>query len=216
MSETDHLLRKAVEGDRSARTRLLTQHVDRLTRMVRARMDPRLHRRFGASDIVQEALVEADRRLADYATGRPMSFYVWLRTLTLQKLCDAVKFHRRRRRDADQEIPLESHSPATSRALAVELAGTLTSPGQAAERAELVSIIRKGLRGLTAEHREVLLLRHWEGLKNNEIAEALGISRSAASKRYITALQRLQTWLAETPGLAFKEPSPRSDLDEPI
>jgi RNA polymerase sigma-70 factor (ECF subfamily) len=163
-------------------------------------MDRRLKRRFGASDIVQEAFVEADRRLAAYARDRPMSFYIWLRTLTLQKLYDAVKFHRAKCRDADQEISLDLLPKSTSRAFAVQLAGTLTTPGQAAEQREFATAIAEAMQRLSPEHRAVLLLRHWEGLSNQEIAEALDLSKSAASKRYIAALQRLRAELDKASG----------------
>src|SRR4051794_18701104 len=91
--DTDELLDRTAGGDRQARDALLQRHRGRLRRMVEVRMDPRLAARLDPSDIVQEALAEADRRLDDYARRLPLPFYPWLRQLAADRLVDAHRRH---------------------------------------------------------------------------------------------------------------------------
>jgi DNA-directed RNA polymerase specialized sigma24 family protein len=60
--------------------------------MVAVRIDPRLAARVDPSDVVQETLTEAHRRLDDYLAARPVPFYPWLRQLVRDRLAD---LHRR-------------------------------------------------------------------------------------------------------------------------
>ena len=91
---------------------------------------------------------------------------------------------------------------ATSTALAAQLLGRLTTPTQAFQRAEMQLQVQEALNNLDPVDREVLVLRHFEHLSNGETASTLGISPSAASKRFIVALKRLKEQLRSIPGLA--------------
>ena len=91
----------------SRRNRLLERHRDVLRRMVGLRMDRALQGRLDASDIVQDVLVEADRRLADYLAAAKMPFQAWLRYLARDHLIDAHRRHRgAARRSVDREQSL--------------------------------------------------------------------------------------------------------------
>jgi RNA polymerase sigma-70 factor (ECF subfamily) len=106
-------------------------------------------------------------------------------------------------RSAGQEIALH-HGPmpqATSASLAEMLLGRLTSPTQAAQRAEARVLLQEALNGMDPIDREVLTLRHFEELSNAEVAQVLGLSKTAASNRYIRALERLREMLAGIPGM---------------
>lgn len=198
MHETEstvELLRRAAEGDEDALAELLGMHRERLRRMIAIRLDRRLYGRVDASDIVQEAVVEAARRLPAYAAAPPMDFYLWLRQLAAQKLIDAHRHHLgAKKRSAGQEVSLYRGAmpEASSVELAHQLLGRLTSPTLAAQRAELQLKIQEALNALEPVDREVLVLRHFEQLTNEETAQTLGIGRSAASKRYVGALKRLR------------------------
>jgi RNA polymerase sigma-70 factor (ECF subfamily) len=90
---------------------------------------------------------------------------------------------------------------AQSFSLAELLLGRLTSPTQAAQQAQVRVLVQEALNGMDALDREVLTLRHFEELSNGELARVLGISKTAASNRYIRALERLRAILAGVPGL---------------
>ena len=106
-------------------------------------------------------------------------------------------------RDAAQEVSLRHRGPprATSVSLAEMLLGRLTSPTLAARRAEMQLRLQELINGLDPLDREVLALRHFEELSNGEVAQVLGLSKTAASNRYIRALERLRESLAGIPGL---------------
>ena len=78
-------LAKAAAGDQSARTKLLELHRARLRRMVAVRLDRRLMQRIDPSDIIQETLILADRRLDQYLREQPIPFYPWLRQLAARR-----------------------------------------------------------------------------------------------------------------------------------
>ena len=200
---SEDLLRRAAEGDEQAIAKLFRPHESRLTRMVRMRLNRNIQRRIDPADIVQEAFIEASKRLGDYAKSPEMPFYLWLRHITGQKLIDAHRRHLgAQKRDAGMEISLyRGGMPmATSASLAIQLLGGLTSPSRAAMRAETQMRVQESLNGLSDVDREVLALRHFEQLSNSEVAEVLGIDKSTASTRYLRALKRMKDSLSEIPG----------------
>jgi RNA polymerase sigma-70 factor (ECF subfamily) len=206
MSDADDfvtLLRRAAAGDGRAAGELLAPYRDRLRRMVELRLDRRLRGRVDADDIVQETFLEAVRRLPAYAERLDMSFPVWVRFLAGQKLVDALRHHLGvQKRDAGLEVSLyRGPMPeASSASLASMLLGRLTTPSQAAVRIETQLQVQEVLNAMDPLDREVLVLRHFEHLSNHEVAELLGLSKSAASKRYIAALKRLRQIMSQLPG----------------
>jgi len=203
--ETNDLRSRVAAGDRHALAELFARHRDRLRRTVTLRLDPRLRGRIDPSDVLQEASLDLLRRAEQYAAHPVMSPTRWLRWITGQRLLALHRRHlRARRRAAGQEVALDhGRRPETnSVALAELLVGRLTSPTQAAQRAELQVRLRQALDGLAPLDREVLSLRHFAELSNAETAEVLGLSPSAASNRYIRALRRLKESLARTPGVS--------------
>jgi RNA polymerase sigma-70 factor (ECF subfamily) len=203
-AELGVLIQQAVAGNQQAATALFVCFHDRLLRMIRLRMDHRLKGRVDSEDIVQDAYLDAARRLKDYAAHPRMSFFLWLRYLTAQKLVDAHRHHLgAEKRDVAQEVSLyRGPMPeASSASLAAQLLGRLTSPSLAAIRAETQIKVQEVLNTMDPIDREVLVLRHFEHLGNGEAAELLGISPAAASKRYVTALKRLRAILAGIPGI---------------
>ena len=84
--DSEELMDLARSGDAGARQRLLTSHRDRLARLIRLRMDPRLAARLDPSDVVQDVLLEASNKLSDYLRERPVPFYPWLRAIALNGL----------------------------------------------------------------------------------------------------------------------------------
>jgi RNA polymerase sigma-70 factor (ECF subfamily) len=202
-SENGDLVRRAAAGDEAALAQLFGHYRQRLRQMVRLRLDRRLQGRLDPSDVVQEAYLDIARRLPEYAANPTMPFFLWLRSLTGQKLID---LHRRhlgaKMRDAGQEVSLYRGAlpQASSVSLAAQLLGRLTSASRAAIRAETQIRVQEALNTMDPLDREVLILRHFEILTNEETAQVLGIKKSAASNRYIRALKRLKDILAGLPG----------------
>jgi RNA polymerase sigma-70 factor (ECF subfamily) len=207
-SEDSHaaeLLQRAATGDQEAVNELFALYRDRLRAMVRLRLNRRLQGRVDPSDILQEACLEVSRGLAEYLRAPTLPFFLWLRHITGQKLIIAHRQHLgAQMRDADREVSLYRGAlpQASSASLAAQLLGRLTSPTRAALRAELQIRVQEALNSMDPLDREVLTLRHFEMLTNAETAELLGIKKSAASNRYIRALERLKDLLSELPDFA--------------
>jgi RNA polymerase sigma-70 factor (ECF subfamily) len=169
--------------------------------MVATRLDRRLAARLDPSDVVQEALAEAARRLDDYLRDRPLPFYPWLRQLAWDRL---VKEHRahlgRARRSVRREEPGVLGLPDESIAeLAQRLASSASSPSRHALRVELQDRVRAALALLGEADREVLVLRYLEQLPLREVAAVLGVSVSAVKMRHFRALERLRVLLEANP-----------------
>lgn len=203
-SQTQQLLDAARAGDAAARSALLERHRAALARMVGLRMDPLLKRRLDASDIVQDVLVEAHRRLTDYLAQTRMPFHLWLRHLARDRLIDAHRRHRgAERRSLDREQPLAVGGDDRS---ALDLAALLhdreLTPAAAATHHELELRFHAAIESLDEIDREVILMRHFEQLSNQETAQALDLSEPAAGMRYLRAMRRLRSLLEEPPSQA--------------
>jgi RNA polymerase sigma-70 factor (ECF subfamily) len=184
-------------------TALLARHRDRLLAMVSIRMDRRLRGRMDASDVVQEGYVEAIARYPDYVQNPTMPPFLWLRFIVGQRLRIVHRQHLGvKARDAGREVTLYHGAlpEATSESLAAQLLGRLTSPSQAAVRAELQVRLQEALNSMDAIDREVVALRHFEQLSNAETALVLELQPRAASARYIRAIRRLKEILNSMPG----------------
>jgi RNA polymerase sigma-70 factor (ECF subfamily) len=200
----DGLLRRAADGDQDALAELFGVYRDRLRKMVRLRLDRRLQGRVDASDVLQEAYLDLAQRAPDYLAKPNIPFFLWLRLLTGQRL---LAIHRRHlgahKRDAGMEVAIHRGAmpQATSASLAAQLLGKLTSPSHAAIRTEMQVRLQEALNLMDPIDREVLVLRHFEDLSNNEVAEVLGLQKAAASNRYVRALRRLKEILHGMPGI---------------
>jgi RNA polymerase sigma-70 factor (ECF subfamily) len=205
MAERDdpELIARVVQRDLEALAVLFSQHRDRLWRLITFRMDPRLHGRVDADDVLQEAWLAAVQRIDHFLIDASRSIFVWFRLITSQTLVD---IHRRHlgtmKRSASNEFSIDRGwcSTSTSSSLSFHLLDQLTTPSEAALREELSQKLNESLAGMREIDREVLALRHFEQLTNREAAQVLGISEQAASDRYVRALGRLRTVMTSLPG----------------
>jgi RNA polymerase sigma-70 factor (ECF subfamily) len=200
--DPDELLQKAGRGEDAARQRLLAMYRDRLRRMVVVRMDRRLAARLDPSDVVQEALADADRHLDDFLRDRPMDFYPWLRHFAWERLVDLGRRHiGAQRRSINRE---ETGGPGLADESAAALAGSGSSPSRRLIRAEMHDRVHAALTRLAPRDREVLVLRHLEGLSTAEIADVLGLRPGAVMTRHTRALVRLRALLEEDAGEGWR------------
>jgi RNA polymerase sigma-70 factor (ECF subfamily) len=199
-------LRRAAAGDPDGWKAVLERHRERLRRLAAFRLDRRLWGRVDPSDVVQEVAFEAARRLPEFLADPAVPVFLWLRFLTTQRLATVHRHHLGRElRDAARDVPLDADAGASSGAIAARLAADDTGPSTAAVRAERADRLHAALDVMDPIDREVLALRHFEGLSNAETAIALDLTVSAASKRYVRAVERLRTILD---GLTGNTPGP--------
>jgi RNA polymerase sigma-70 factor, ECF subfamily len=207
--ECEELLRRAGSGDQEAMAILFAQCRDRLEQVVSLRMDRRLQGRIDPGDVLQESFLDAVRRVPEFARAPTTSVYLWLRFLTLQKLVDLTRRHLgSKMRGAGQEISIYRGSlpQASSVSLAAQLLGHFTSPSHAVIRAETQLQVQEALNAMDPIDREVLALRHFELLSNNEVAAVLDLSKAAASNRYVRALKRMKEILSAVPARRAARP----------
>ena len=181
-------------GGEKALAELFMVERARLQRMISLRLDRRLAQRVDASDILQEGYVDASKRLEEYTANPTMPFFVWLRFLMTQRLAAVHRWHFSvQKRDPRREQMEPTPDPARDTGfIAMELSASLTSPSRAASRSEMAEQIQHLLDGMDPVDREILILRHFEELTNNEAASELGLTKGATSKRYIRALAKLK------------------------
>jgi RNA polymerase sigma-70 factor (ECF subfamily) len=200
-AEIAALLSRLRGGDQTALAELFARHRDKLRRMVQLRMDHRLAGRVSPSDVLQEAYIDAVKRIDHYFEKPDQPFFGWLRLVVGQRIADVHREHLAQKRDVGHEISIDRNTPATdSGCLAACLLGHGSSPSHAAARTESFNKLEEALNQMEPLDREVLALRHFEELSNAETAALLGIQPAAASKRYVRALARLKQILETIPG----------------
>lgn len=196
-SNTDELVSRAVRGEETAMCELLGRHRNRLKRMVAVRMPPQLCARVDPSDVVQDVLAEAAKRLPGYASGVSIPFYPWLRRIAWERLVHLQRRHvKAQRRSIDREEPAcLDLADESAMHLAEKIAASGTSPSGQILREELRERVRLALDHLASADREILVMRHLEQLQVAEIASILEISEGAVRMRCLRAVERMRDLL---------------------
>ena len=189
--ETARLLDLVADGSSSALEDLLRLYRPYLERLISLRMSPELTPRVGASDIVQETQVAVANRINDFLVRRPTSFRIWIRRKALERLVDQQRRHiHAEKRSVRAERRLADSSLAIARKLLTD------TPSKILKTKELQQQVREVIDGLPELDREILTLRHAEGLSNAEAADLLEMNLNSARQRYGRALRRLHQHLA--------------------
>lgn len=187
-------------GEQEALADAFTLCRSRLRQVAAFRLDDQLRSRLDADDVVQEAFLAASQRLRHYGSSSYTSPFLWLRAILGQTLVELYRRHilsQKRNPACEVQLDAKPFPQATSTSLAFQLAGTNTSPGDAAARNDMMGLVEAAIAQMDPIDQEVLALRHFEELSNREVAEVLGIEQKAASIRYVRALRRLKDALAQ-------------------
>ena len=192
--QTQELIQTAKAGDAVAVNALLDRHRQAIRQMVQMRIDKAIASRLDASDVVQDVLMEASRRLQDYLQNPGLPFHLWLRQLAKDQIIDMHRQHRvAQRRSVDREQRLDAKfADQSSMDLAAQLKDHELTPAAATIRRELEQRFLCALQELDEDDRDIIQMRHQEQLTNTEVAAALGLSQPAAGMRYLRAVRRLR------------------------
>jgi RNA polymerase sigma-70 factor (ECF subfamily) len=172
--------------------------------MIQLRLDQRLMQRMDVSDVIQDVLIEANRRLTDYLANPVIPFHLWIRQIAKDRIIDAHRRHRvSAKRSIDREQPQPGKGPPdqSTMELANQFRDQALTPAAAATQRELAEQIESAVQLLRENDREIILMRHYEQLNNQEIAQSLGLTEPAASMRYLRALKRLREIIEGQPSL---------------
>ena len=198
--EIKPLLNQAKGGDESAVNALMDQHRNSLRQLIRMRLDQKIQRRVDVSDVVQDVLVEANRRLQRYLNEPIMPFHLWLRQIAKDRIIDAHRRHRvsaKRSVDRAQQLAPPRGYDQSSVHLASLLGDNQLTPAAAAVQQELAQRVEEAIAQLEERDCEIIVMRHYEHLSNQEIGEVLNLSEPAASMRYLRAIRRLKKLMTE-------------------
>ena len=201
--EVESVVESVRRGDDRALDKLFAAHHVYLRHVVGIRMDDALRIRVDPSDIVQDAHVEALRRVSDYVNDPKLPVRLWLRQIAIDRIGMAYRKHiGAEKRSVRREFTLPEQS---SMGIAEQLVAGLSSPSMHVARHEVAAKVREAVAKLDDLDREIILLQAFEGLNSTESAQVLGIESATARKRFGRALLRLRSLLAES-GLGESQP----------
>jgi RNA polymerase sigma-70 factor (ECF subfamily) len=168
---------------------LFERHRRRLLDALRRRLDPRLTPRIDPEDILQEAFLRASQHADPFRALPADQVFPWLYRLARECLLAAWRRENRECRDVTRGLPWPE---ASSVQLGLGLVSPATSPSSVAAREEMCQRVRDTLDLLKEQDREILWLRHFDQLTYPEAAAVLDIEVSAATLRYVRAIERLR------------------------
>ena len=196
--QTQNLLNRRTSGDQTAWNLLLQRHRSAVQRLVQMRLDNRIRQRIGVSDVVQDVMIEANRRIDRYLDNPGIEFHLWIRQITKDRIIDAHRRHRATsKRSVDREYRLHQggcidHSTMN---LAAQLRDQDLTPVAQATRKEMAHRMEDALLELNEVDRDIIFMRHYEQLSNDEVSKTLDLKPAAASMRYLRALRKLRSHL---------------------
>jgi RNA polymerase sigma-70 factor (ECF subfamily) len=199
--KTEQLLADVKAGDSDAVNRLMDRHRDGLRRMIQLRLDHKIQRRVDVSDVVQDVLIDAHRRLQDYLQNPRMSFHLWLRQIAKDRIIDAHRRHResgKRSVDREQGMVAAGNEDHSTRELVAQLCDPEITPAAAVAQQEMTQLVEQAITQLDEQDYEIIVMRHYEQLSNMEVAQSLDLSEPAASMRYLRAMRKLRSLLGNT------------------
>jgi RNA polymerase sigma-70 factor, ECF subfamily len=203
-NNSEDFLKRISEDPETVLTEEFELYRDRLWRIINFRLSKSLHGRVDPDDVLQEAFINASSRIHHFLNDPAVPFFIWLRTIAGQTLIDVHRRHLgTKKRDVRREVKGKRRvfSASTSFEIVDIMLGKLTSPSQAALKKELSSLLHDALESMNEIDREILVLRHFEELTNQEAAAVLEIESKTSSMRYFRALGRLRTILERIPGI---------------
>jgi RNA polymerase sigma-70 factor, ECF subfamily len=195
-ADAEHLLREALAGDAGSLGRLLELYRRYLALLARVQIGQRLQGKVDESDLVQETFLEAHRHFPRFQGTSEAQLVRWLRQILATRLADTLRrYLGAQGRDVRLEREIGDAFDRSSAMLEGGFVAQQSSPSQQAARREQAVLIADALTGLPDDYREVLVLRHLEGLTFPEVARRMGRSLDSVEKLWLRALVRLRQQL---------------------
>src|SRR5262245_32587547 len=195
----ESLLAEALNGRKEYLGRLLQLYSNYLIILARTQLDERIRARVSPSDIVQETLLEAHRDFGGFRGRSATEFLAWLRQILVHNLARVVERHViAEKRDVRREVAMDNISASLERSamrLAHVLADDAASPSPVAVHGEHLRVLADSLTELPDDYRDVIVLRHMEGLSFKEIGERMDKTEGAVRMLWLRAMDRLRSLL---------------------
>jgi RNA polymerase sigma-70 factor, ECF subfamily len=192
-SGIDRLIQDARRAEAGALDRLLESYRNYLRLVARAGIEPALRVKADPSDLVQETLLKAHQRFDQFQGWTEPELVAWLRQILARNLADLARRYRASgTRGVTREHSLEDLFHSSSRAFGALLTSNGHSPSQSAQRRELGVVLADALAELSADYREVIMLRTLEDRAWDDVAHAMGRSPDAVRVLWARALKKLR------------------------
>jgi RNA polymerase sigma-70 factor (ECF subfamily) len=197
---TDDLLSQAQTGNDAALDALLQRSRKFLSLLARNQIGQRLQGKADASDLVQEALLEVHRHFPQFRGTTEAEYAAWLRSILAGLVANHVRrFLGTKQRDARLEQALSTEMNNSSCVIVRELDAAISSPSEQVARQEDSQRLRRALDSLPEHYRQVITLRHIDGLPFATVAEQMGRTVDSVEKLWVRALARLREALGDSP-----------------
>ena len=194
----NRLLAVARRGNEEALGSLLAAYRPYLTVLAQTQISRRLQGKADAADLVQETFLEAHRHFGGFRGQTDAEFSAWLRSILAGVIANHVRrYMRTKSRDARLERELTVELGDTSDVLERGIAANVATPSQEVVRREDSLKLSRALDLLPPHYREVVLLRHIEGLPFAQVAEQMNRTVESVEKLWVRALARLRYLLGE-------------------
>jgi RNA polymerase sigma-70 factor (ECF subfamily) len=192
------LLQAARHGDEEALGQLLDAYRNYLRMLARLEVGRRLQAKFDASDLIQETFLQAHRAFDDFRGASEADLLLWLRRILASQLSNLIRHYTRtKRRDVKLERALDQNLNRSSQALRHVIAISQTSPSQQVVRREHAVLLADAMERLPEDYREVIVLRHLQGLKFPEVAQSMNRSEGSVKKLWARAIAALRGEMGE-------------------
>lgn len=194
------ILADAKAGDRPALGLLMVRYRNYLGLLARLRIGRQLQGKLDPEDLLQEVSLQAQKNISRFAGHTEAEFLAWLRAIMAAVVCnDLRRFFGTRRRDLRREQQIIAGLDETSKALDQNFVAQLTSPSQHAARQEQAVLLADAIESLPQAYREVLILRHLEGLTFPAVAHRMGKTENSVKNLWARGLARLRQTIKEQP-----------------
>jgi RNA polymerase sigma-70 factor (ECF subfamily) len=195
-TDPELLLILAKAGYGPALVQLLDRYRLALADLVRCQVGRRLRVKLDVDDVLQEVSLDACRAIGSFRGSTEAEFHAWLRKILESVLSNQVRYYfGAQRRDLRRERRFGGDLENSSQWLERSLVAPTTSPTQHAARREGAARLADALATLPAAYREVIVLRHVEGLSFPDVARRLGRTEDSVKNMWVRALHRLRGML---------------------
>lgn len=192
-------IRDARDGDAAALGRLLEAYRTYLVFLARSQLHQHVQAKADPSDIAQEVGLAAHRGIRDFRGETPEEFAGWLRGILSNVLAMQLRrYLGTKKRDARIEHTLNRGLASASSFLHSGLAADMTSPSQQLVRNEAFLQLAAALEELPEHYRQVIVLRHIDGLAFADVAASMERTVDSVEKLWVRALAKLKKSIEET------------------
>jgi RNA polymerase sigma-70 factor, ECF subfamily len=192
------LIRRCRNGEAGARDQLFARYQHYLYVLAQGQVGKRLRAKCAPSDIVQQTLLEAHRDFAAFQGQHEGELLAWLRRILAHNLYNEARHFAAQQRDAAREVSLEQWQTGvehSSAALGRCLAAEQATPSQLAVAREAAVQLADALGQLPEDYQTVLVLRVFEGLPAEEVAQRMNRTAGAVRMLQMRALTALRAHL---------------------